>query len=209
MDIVTEKCLSLTDWTKWMNEFSIKVKNGTYSKMEYQLWKKCAKGIKGKEVVLQLTDFPTIRLYEDDVFVVAFSPSDAKFGSFLYDMMFNEEEKNLALNNNIGINFTASNSFCDTTLIRDGGSGYSSFITADKNTSIAANTVADTAIYISDKADKYEVDCLASRVSALEAEKKEKEEKKMSMFNFDFGPCTNNDVRLSMYGLAIRNTAGE
>lgn len=40
-------------------------------------------------------------------------------------------------------------------------------------------------------------------------ENDEKENKNMKGFNFDFGTCENNNVRLSMYGLAIKNGAGE
>ena len=35
-----------------------------------------------------------------------------------------------------------------------------------------------------------------------------KENKDMKGFNFDFGPCSNDNVRMSMYGLAIQNNAG-
>ena len=38
--------------------------------------------------------------------------------------------------------------------------------------------------------------------------KKEKEEKTMVFKNFDFGPCTNENVRMSLYGLAVKNTNG-
>ena len=31
----------------------------------------------------------------------------------------------------------------------------------------------------------------------------------MKGFNFNFGPCTNDNIRMSMYGLAVQNTAGE
>lgn len=31
---------------------------------------------------------------------------------------------------------------------------------------------------------------------------------KMKAFNFDFGPCTNDNIRMSMYGLAVKNTSG-
>lgn len=31
---------------------------------------------------------------------------------------------------------------------------------------------------------------------------------KMKAFNFDFGPCTNDNIRMSMYGLAVKNAAG-
>ena len=51
----------------------------------------------------------------------------------------------------------------------------------------------------------------------LVRELEEKENKKkvkntenntMKNFNFDFGPCTNDNVRMSMYGLAVKNAAG-
>ena len=37
---------------------------------------------------------------------------------------------------------------------------------------------------------------------------KNKENKRMKNFNFDFGPCANDNVRMSMYGLAVKNADG-
>lgn len=37
---------------------------------------------------------------------------------------------------------------------------------------------------------------------------KNKENNKMKNFNFDFGPCTNDNVRMSMYGMAVKNAEG-
>lgn len=37
---------------------------------------------------------------------------------------------------------------------------------------------------------------------------KNKENKRMKNFNFDFGPCTNDNVRMSMYGMAVKNADG-
>ena len=37
---------------------------------------------------------------------------------------------------------------------------------------------------------------------------KNKENKRMKNFNFDFGPCTNDYVRMSMYGMAVKNAEG-
>ena len=36
----------------------------------------------------------------------------------------------------------------------------------------------------------------------------EKENVNMKGFNFDFGPCTGDQVRMSMYGMAVKNAAG-
>ena len=58
---------------------------------------------------------------------------------------------------------------------------------------------------------------LRGELTDLEIELEEKENKKkvknkenntMKNFNFDFGPCTNDNVRMSMYGLAVKNAAG-
>jgi hypothetical protein len=42
----------------------------------------------------------------------------------------------------------------------------------------------------------------------LNKNKEEKKEEKSMLKNFDFGPCTNDNVRMSLYGLAVKNSAG-
>jgi hypothetical protein len=49
---------------------------------------------------------------------------------------------------------------------------------------------------------------LDKKVDKAEMNEKKKENDNMKGFNFDFGPC-GNTVRLSMYGMAIQNVAGE
>lgn len=69
---------------------------------------------------------------------------------------------------------------------------------------------------IDTKADKTELNTLAEQISLLEKEvknfceerNKKKEEKNMKNFNFDFGPCTDDQVHVSMYGIAVKNRAG-
>ena len=51
------------------------------------------------------------------------------------------------------------------------------------------------------------VNTLESQVELLMNEKK-KENDNMKGFNFEFGPCTNDNVRMSMYGLAVKNVGG-
>lgn len=43
----------------------------------------------------------------------------------------------------------------------------------------------------------------------MKMQEKEKENENMNGFNFDFGTCANDNIRMSMYGLAIKNNAGE
>lgn len=52
---------------------------------------------------------------------------------------------------------------------------------------------------------------LVTKVDKIESEveiNESKENKRMKNFNFDFGPCTNDNVRMSMYGLAVKNADG-
>ena len=66
---------------------------------------------------------------------------------------------------------------------------------------------------VDNKADKEELDQLVKKVSeyidpmGLNNNNK-KENVKMKGFNFDFGPCTDNSIRMSMYGMAVKNAAG-
>lgn len=46
------------------------------------------------------------------------------------------------------------------------------------------------------------------RVYTANGRKIEKENENMKGLNFDFGPCTNDGIKMSMYGIAIRNAAG-
>ena len=88
-----------------------------------------------------------------------------------------------------------------------------------------ANTIADLVIKpvsydgtydicdkIATKADIADVDYkINEALKKHENENKifnEKENENMKGFNFDFGPCTGDNVRLSMYGLAVKNAAG-
>ena len=49
---------------------------------------------------------------------------------------------------------------------------------------------------------------MAKTVVRKYKDENEKENETMKNFNFDFGPCNGDRVRLSMYGIAIQNTAG-
>lgn len=105
---------------------------------------------------------------------------------------------------------TTSNEYLNT-IYYDSTSTSDRAITADK---ISNGTVtiydSTTGIWdsISTKADVEDV-----RQKILEHEKKyhkdnNKENEKMKFANFDFGPCTSDAVRMSMYGLAVKNASG-
>lgn len=49
----------------------------------------------------------------------------------------------------------------------------------------------------------------ATAKNEINYNEKEKEKKEMKGFNFDFGPCTGDNVRVSMYGIAVKNQNNE
>lgn len=59
-------------------------------------------------------------------------------------------------------------------------------------------------------ADKVSICCDDLCKNCKNYEKKDNEEKenKMKGFNFDFGKITNDSIRMSMYGMAVKNTSG-
>ena len=58
---------------------------------------------------------------------------------------------------------------------------------------------------------EYSLQSLASKLENTinSTKEKEKENKNMKGFNFDFGPCTNDNIKMSVYGLAVQNTTGD
>lgn len=72
-------------------------------------------------------------------------------------------------------------------------------------------TKLDTkASVISPCADQVSICCDDLCKNCKNYEKKDNEEKenKMKGFNFDFGKITNDSIRMSMYGMAVKNTSG-
>lgn len=63
---------------------------------------------------------------------------------------------------------------------------------------------------ISPCADQVSICCddLCKNCKNYEKKDNEKKENKMKGFNFDFGKITNDSIRMSMYGMAVKNTSG-
>ena len=120
----------------------------------------------------------------------------------------------------VGISSTESNEV--DYLYSDSTSGCPKHGTATNHTiKIDGDPLASNSIYIRDNYNGIfdsvgtaTITTIGDRVDTLESQmeqlmnKNKKENGNMKGFNFDFGPCSNT-VRLSMYGMAIQNVAGE
>ena len=233
--MVTNKYWTREHLREVMDNFSADFKNKKYSeKIEYELWRKI-RNVRTPIVSYNNTVINIFEGYnhipEDWEKVASFKINDWGFGRFLYDNYFNEEVKNnmssISETNKSISNIsatTATNTTADTTLNGYFNSGIKissdsvnsikvdnygnvrwSDRTGDDGTYATTNLVNSCDIcYHKNKCDN----CYYAK-KANENKNDEGEKTKMKGFNFDFGPCTNDQVRMSMYGLAIKNASGE
>lgn len=80
---------------------------------------------------------------------------------------------------------------------------------------IATTTLSSQIEAITDKCTMIDNDYIDDRINKVLNEQNtfnnvddKKGNNKMKAFNFDFGPCTNDNIRMSMYGLAVKNANG-
>ena len=226
--MVTNKYWTREHLREVMDNFSADFKNKKYSeKIEYEIWRKI-RNIKTPIVSYNNTVVNIFEGYnhtpENWEKIVSFKINDWGFGRFLYDNYFNEEVKNnmssISATNNSASNITATttNATIDTTLngyfnssavdsikVDNYGNVRWSDRTGDDGTYATTSLVNSCDIcYHKNKCDN----CYYAK-KANENKNDEGEKTKMKGFNFDFGPCTNDQVRMSMYGLAIKNASGE
>ena len=227
--MVTNKYWTREHLRQVMDDFSADFKNKKYSeKIEYELWRKI-RNIRTPIISYNNTVVNIFEGYnhtpENWEKVASFKIYDWGFGRFLYDNYFNEEVKNnmssisVTNKNTSNITATATNTTADTTLngyfnssgidnikLDSYGNVHWSDRTGDDGTYAAVNSVVNSCdiCYHKNKCDS----CYYAK-KANENKNDEGEKTKMKGFNFDFGPCTNDQVRMSMYGLAIKNASGE
>ncbi len=226
--MVTNKYWTREHLREVMDNFSADFKNKKYSeKIEYELWRKI-RNVKTPIISYNNTVVNIFEGYnhtpENWEKVASFKIYDWGFGRFLYDNYFNEEVKNnmssiSATNKSASTTATVTNTTADTTLngyfnssgidnikLDSYGNVHWSDRTGNDGTYAAVNSVVNSCdiCYHKNKCDN----CYYAK-KANENKNDEGEKTKMKGFNFDFGPCTNDQVRMSMYGLAIKNASGE
>lgn len=227
--MVTNKYWTREHLREVMDDFSADFKNKKYSeKIEYELWRKI-RNVKTPIISYNNTVVNIFEGYnhipENWEKVASFKIYDWGFGRFLYDNYFNEEVQSnmssISATNKSASNIatTATNTTVDTTLngyintgiavdsikVDNYGNVRWSDRTGDDGTYATTSLVNSCDIcYHKNKCDN----CYYAK-KANENKNDEGEKTKMKGFNFDFGPCTNDQVRMSMYGLAIKNASGE
>jgi hypothetical protein len=230
----------MADWLMWLKDFSDLVADKQYNKLDYHLWKNINKPtIKG--IVVNLIARPNNAPAEieiiNDTIITKLDAIDYSFGEFLFENIFNEEERDMAYNIATAKALEVKADYCEglaSTSASISNTTQTIDIDLNKVLSIDGDVAINGHLYTKGTDSDYwttdtigtgqasmsswvSVD-LSTRPTFNDVEKmiadrinendKKKEKEEMKGFNFDFGPCTGDQVRMSMYGLAVKNAAG-
>lgn len=176
-----------------------KEKYKSYEKMPYSTWSELKYKFKGKCVYIDFDNYDgEITIATSDGEEMIFTDKDRSFGSFLYDEYAWKIES--------GYDEWKSKDDVSATVKMVNGQA----LTLSGNGTW--KTTSDTTYCSIDGATYHSINdefaALKADVDKLKNDKKKEEENTMKGFNFDFGPCTNDNVKMSMYGLAVQNNAG-
>ena len=221
---VAERLFSRNQWLSLLNDFADLVADKKYVKINSNDWRTLSKTMASKvglELCSGLSGVPNIFIQVGAHETIILKANDNSLGAFLFDNIFNKEEQAMAYGNAVSTCDTISATTLTNTATIAGDSinttkTYQLNIDGYGNVDVTTWNNTDTTGSIStvDRTDELE-DKINQRPTFNDVNKmidnkmKEKENVNMKGFNFDFGPCTGDQVRLSMYGLAVKNISGE
>ena len=184
---MTNMALNQERLQKLMTDFADLVSDSHYVKTPYEKWR-LLKKIRGSATAAIQENYSKIEVCDLDT-SVTFSISDNSFGQFLAENLF--KIQTIKIN---ASDYPKQNLVCAS----------SDAVSACASLGISMYDSAGNFKNISDTLEE-----LGKKYDALTNKTTNKKEKNtMKGFNFDFGPCTNDAVRMSMYGVAVKNTAG-
>ena len=224
-----------SDWKWLLDSFADRVANKEYKKTDYQYWRRLKNYdsahiyyISGHDIVVEDAEKDLVENVE------VFRSDDGSFGSYLAEhwlceknsMDFETGSTSAAsefMYGNYGYNYDLDSSTAIKNIVYDVATGEAvKTVTVNSISGDRINTATPSIdIKLDYLATKSSVDGVCDVIDELKAKietkldkaeyynDNEKEKKSMSMFKgFEFGKVDGNKVRMSMYGLAVRNQAG-
>ena len=195
------------------DKFNYQVSVKYYQKMPRDDWRKIKTAIKdGRMFILNIHGKAYLTFaenYNEPRTMISFERHDSSFGDFLYDLFWDDDKLEMIYCTNDYLDkalCTSTSSTTSTTVTVGSTSSATTIQVGDYNISsgkaIDGYTITNGTISLTDNIED------TARKVFNEEWNKRKENDKMKFGNFDFGPCTNDNVRMSMYGIAIKNAAG-
>lgn len=206
-----------------LNDFAYFVKGNEYEKMPYRDWKALTNLPSDTKISINWRDDSTTTSIWINDKIYNFDACDNSFGSFLeeelsrpYWVNYEEEQEETLWNEAVVENTHYIYDYDGTTATKLNSIDSLVSTASNLNGNQYNNTVTTASSYIdyslATKVDKSDFDALEQKVQTVldkyENNNDIKENKNMKTFNFDFGPMNGNAVRMSMYGLAVRDKTG-
>ena len=229
MPVGSRLYLSWWDFCGYLSDFEDFVYDGVFKKMDYHMWRKLKYNRDNEtQVIIEKCgdSFIVIIGHEDEYH--RFYRGDESFGDFLFENLIDVKEYdhdwdkyNMPLSNSLNVPITKTiESVNNIAIDCEEALNSSLAITKDKLAGIGIMSMpidasSSVSCVIDTKVDKAEFDskleALSEKIQAV-ADKYNNIDKKeystMKGFYFDFGPMNGNVVRMSIYGLAVKNKTG-
>ncbi len=203
-----------------LNDFEYEVKQGHYKKMDYKIWRSLNIQ-RNSPVEIQISkDLNSVDIWPKDEITLTvggldytFDAWDCSFGEFLNEFM-QIELNGKSFDMLSAATASASKSIqssCEA--LNNIKNAYSSVYNRDDwntATSISNNFYEkQPTVEISEKGLKINGKTINEIVDDATGVSIRKENDSMNLFkNFDFGSCENDNVKMSMYGIAVKNANG-
>ena len=228
------KCtFSAFEWNNILRMFVNEVKEKRYDKLDYDLWRELREISESMETwdlvrVYWNNDYDhwiPVNVYIDSKangkpdMPFEFDSGDGTFGSFLYELeLYREEKDQMRVKDHYYGNpgewqtYDGSYRSKDYSLTPEELKSYGLGLSIlDDKADVVCDTLATKADVTSPNRIEEKVNKLAAEVTAAAPMKNttnNKKENNAMKFNFDFGPVNPATVRMSLYGLAVKNKAG-
>ena len=200
---------------KVLDNFSEAVKNEQYRRIDYSLWRDMKQD---KEVELYLdtnSPYEFVDIYWDGSHChEAFRINDGSFGEFLYDTFYSNQAY---LHSSFQeLSNSTSNATANISYLKDAWDQYAKAYGTVDLSSVKADiaTGCSSCVSLEVKQDNFYIDNKTINEIIDEATgvsiktKKEKDSMSNLFKNFEFGSCENDNVKMSMFGVAVKNPAG-
>ena len=212
------------DLDELLQDFGSLVKRGSYKKFPYDKWYEFTSKFKGKCVELWYDEsVANIEVSSNDRKMMLIDPTDDSLGTFLYNECLEEDwyadpgpssfgRDTVAVKCNVAsseVNKNMSKIDAEKLGVKIMNAN-GDLMTIDPAYCTTQSTSSDcypVKNYKIHDLDAFNMPMSSSLKTPID-KMNNKEIKDMKGFNFDFGPCSNDNVRMSMYGLAIQNNAG-
>lgn len=213
-----------------LDRFAQEVKQGKYKKLDYNLWRdlyglaRLPDGIDAQvdKCYMGGIDLDILPIHSDTIRHYNFETEDGSFGEFLTnelacanlsDMANYSYEKGWVPTGLASVDLSAVQANRSTI----GNSSWNNKATLTLNENDITFTTPTISCSMNEMATSLQavsnsVDTLVKEMNKIkdkEIFEERKENGKMFGLNFDFGSCEHDNVKMSMYGLAVKNASGE